>query len=305
MRLRQSKPISGRGREPRIAGKTASPAFSYYNNRPAEPVARKSSDRQAPNQVAQRQQLGSRFSLSQIPFWLLVVISVISLCKLIGLSTTPQVRVVGTTPVTKAYVRLTYVYVRAAQTQLSRSLTNRTKLTANVNGTARALEKQFPELQTVSIALPLMGSQPILYALVAQPSLVLQTTHGNYAVNGSGLVLAKLTTLPAGIPLVTDPSGIVLQPGTQFLPGSTVAFVQTVAYQFKAAHYAVANYVLPQASPYELDVHLENKPYSIRFNLQEEPVQQSGAALATLIKLGRTTPLEYLDVRVPERSYYK
>jgi hypothetical protein len=212
--------------------------------------------------------------------------------------------VLGKSAIANTYMQSSDIYTAAAQKLLASSITNRTKLTVDLNGTARSLEKQFPELQTVSLGVPLISNRPIVYVQVAQPSVIVQAGNGNYALNSSGLVLARVQTLPAGVPLLADQSGAVITPGKQYLPSSTVAFVQTTAYQLKAAHLSVNTFVLPSESPYELDARLGSKPYMVRMNLTADALTQSGAAIGTIQQLS-ADPNSYIDVRVPGRVYYK
>ena len=225
--------------------------------------------------------------------------------KVLFLSTSPKVVILGSTSVSSTYAQSAGVYAAAARAQLKSSVTSHSKLTVNLNGTSSALEHQFPELQAVSMTVPLVSNRPIVYVQVAQPSVIVQTGQGNYALNKSGIVLAKLHALPSGVPMVSDQSGGTPLPGKQYLASSTVAFVQTVAYQFAAAKLSVATFVLPSSSLYELDVRLDGKPYTVKCNLQGDPLVQSGAAIATLQQLSASQPVSYLDVRVPDRVYYK
>jgi hypothetical protein len=155
------------------------------------------------------------------------------------------------------------------------------------------------------LEVPFLSSRPVLYIQPADPSLVLQTTQGNYALNQTGLVLSRLTHVPANVPVAVDQSGLTPRPGKQVLPGSTVLFAETVAYQFKAAQLTISTFVLPANAPYELDVRLAGRSYAVRFNLQADALTQSGAAIATLQQLGSAVPSQYIDVRVPGRAYYK
>jgi len=280
------------------------PAFSYYSNRTPETPRERPQPRQEPSQTGKSRRL-PRMVGSQLPLWLLMALAVVCVFKVLALGTSPKVIVVGKSSVSANYLQSTDIYATAAHKLLTSSITNRTKLTVNLDGTARALEHEFPELQTVSLGVPLVGSRPIVYVQVAQPSVVLQTTHGNYALNKAGLVLAKLQSVPSGVPLVVDQSGTTPKPGKQFLPSSTVAFVQTVQYQLAAAHMSISTFVLPPGSPYELDVHLAGQSYAVRCNLQADALTQSGAAIAVIQKLGTVTPANYIDVRVPGRAYYK
>lgn len=294
----------GRARQARYEGRPG-PAFSYYANRPTEVTPRRSEQRQM-GQVGQPPK-PRRFIVrwTQIPMWLLGVLVLVSAAKLLLLDTTPRVVIVGASAVTKSYQQSTATYAQAAHRLLASSITNRTKLTVNVNGTARALEQAYPELQNVSVVLPLMGNHPIVYLQVAQPSVVLQTGGSSYAVSASGVVLAKLKTVPAGAPTLNDQSNIQVKTGEKALPGSTVGFIQMLVTQFAAAKVNVSTYVLPAAAPFEVDVRLDGKPFVIRCNLGGEAREQSGAAIAALDQLDSNTPGSYLDVRVPGRVYYK
>lgn len=247
-----------------------------------------------------------RISPSSVPFWLLVALAAVSAGKILWLSTNPKIIVLGKTPVSANYLQSSTVYEDAAHRLLAGSITGHSKLTVNVGGTVAGMERDFPELQNVSMGIPLINSRPILYLQLAQPSLVLQSSHGNYALNSSGIVLARLQSIPAQVPMVVDQSNAMPNPGKQFLPSSTVNFIQTVAYQLAAAKLTVSTFVLPAASPYEVDARLNGKPYVVRYNLQADALTQSGVTVAAIQHLGNaTTPGEYIDVRVPGRAYYK
>lgn len=302
---RKAKLEPEQGRDRRQVERTGgSPAFSYYNKRGGFEMR----ERREPGRVEQPETGKKRRlprSLAQVPFWGLMTLAAICLVKVLFLSTSPQVVVLGKTDVSATYLQTTTVYAEAAHKLLAGSITSHSKLTVNLNGTSVALERQFPELQAVSMTVPLVSSRPIVYVQIAQPSMVLQTGHGNYALNKSGFVLAKLHTIPSGVPLVVDQSGGSPRPGKQYLASSTVGFVQTVSYQLAAAKLNVSTFVLPSSSLYELDVRLDGQPYSIKFSLQGDALIQSGAAIATVQQLGSTTPTQYVDVRVPDRVYYK
>jgi len=280
------------------------PTFSYYASRTTTSGERAMREQNRP--VASDSKAPRRLSLTaRLPLSLLLVIAVVCAVKLLLLGTDPKVIILGKNTVSATYVQPSGVYEAAAQKVLRSSVANRVKLTASLSSTARSLEQQFPELSAVSVTLPLVGNRPIVYAEVAQPSVLLQSTSGTYALNKSGLVLARITTQPAGVPMLVDQSGVVPQPGKQFLPSSTISFVQTMHYQLTAAGHTVANFVLPRGNTYELDVRLDGKPFVIRCNIESDALVQSGAAIGTLQQLGATTPTSYIDVRVPGRVYYK
>jgi hypothetical protein len=104
---------------------------------------------------------------------------------------------------------------------------------------------------------------------------------------------------------LVEASGRQPEVGKQYLPASTVRFATTLVYELQNGKVAVDHLDLPSSSAYELDVFLSGKTYHMRFNLQEDAMQQSGAVLAVLQQLGSRSPAEYIDLRVPGRAYYK
>jgi hypothetical protein len=287
-----------------------SPAFSYYTSRVSEKPVERAPEKRTTEKREQRdteKEIGrsSRSLLAGLPFWLLLIIIVVCAGKILTLSTDPKIVIVGRTAASSSYVRSAATYEAAARKLLAGSITNRVKLTVDAQGVSQALKREFPELEDVSVSVPLINSRPLIYVQPADPSLVLQATQGNYALNRSGLVLAVLQSLPSGIPVVVDQSGLTPRPGRQLLPSSTVGFAQTVAYQLNAAHLVASAFVLPANSPYELDARLEGKPYMIRFNLEADALTQCGAAIATIQQLSGVNPSSYVDVRVPGKVYYK
>jgi len=284
-----------------------SPAFSYYSSRLAGPARQR-----IPNRQPQGAEKRSRLSLSlprgmaaNVSLWVFLAIAIVCAVKVLALSNTPKIVVVGKNSTTAGYLQSDGVYVAATQKLLAGSIMNHTKLTVDPGDVSQGLKREFPELLDVSLNIPLVGNRPVVYIQPAVPSLVLQSKHGNYLLNGSGDVLTRARSLPSGVPTIVDQSGLAPHPGRQVLPSGTVAFVRTVAYQFSAAHLTISTFVLPAGSPYELDVRLEGRPYVIRYNLEADALTQSGAAIATVDQLGSTTPANYVDVRVPGRVYYK
>ena len=305
-----------RGQEPdrRHVQRGGTPqAFSYYTSRVSEPVNRTSSARKAPSRTQEQPKVAAKPKqpikfkglLAGLPFWVLIAVAIVCAIKMLVLSDNPKIVIVGNYASSSNYAQPSSVYAAAAQKLLAGNIANRSKLTVDTNGVTQKLKKDFPELVAVSMSIPLVSNRPVVYIQPAEPSIVLQSTNGRYAIDGTGFVLTSVTSVPQGVPNVVDQSGIAPRPGIQLLPSSTVTFIKTVAYQFNAEHLNVSSFTLPVGSPYELDVYLMGKPYYVKFNLEADALTQSGAAVATIQQLGSTIPSSYLDVRVPGRIYYK
>jgi hypothetical protein len=287
------------------SGPIVNPAFSYYTSRMPDATARRLEQQRA--ETSDQPASKRPFSVpGQLSMWLLLALVGLCAIKLLVLGTDPKIIMLGRNDVSSHYIQPANVYEQAAHRLLGSSITNRTKLTVNMDGTAAELQRQYPELQAVSLTLPLIGNRPIVYVEAAQPSIMLQTSsHGTYALNASGLVLARVSSLPSGVPVVVDRTNASPVPGHRYLPGTTISFIKTISQQLAAANIPIATFVLPAGAPYELDVRIEGKPYTVRCNVVADALQQSGAVIGAIRKLGTTVPVEYIDVRVPGRVYYK
>lgn len=287
-----------------VSGKTQ-PVYSYYAGRPASEKTRTTPQVRnvSPANVTSRNRV--RF-LSTYSMVVLVCTVVVLICIVKLLAVTPNSKIMVSVSSDYPVSQLaTDSYAHTADGLLRGSLLNHSKLTLNSNGIASALQKQFPELTSVVVTVPLVGNRPVIYVAPSRPAFTLQAVSGLYSMDAKGYILSRLPSATAGLTLLKEASNRTPHPGTQYLASSTVSFSVTVAYELTQNGISVAYLDLPTSAPYELDAYVAAKPYHIRFNLQADAMQQSGAAVATLQQLGSTTPGQYLDVRVPERAYYK
>jgi hypothetical protein len=277
----------------------AAPMFAYRAKR-AEPQDANSG----------RQGSLGRFLLQRFGLIILLLALVVSLVNVLSLS--PEVRVMPLTAGSNAVLLHSQaVYQSAASQLLGSSIWNRNKITVNTARVDQQLLKQFPELSSASLTLPLFSKRPILYLQTLQPALILNAQDGSFVIDSAGKALlpaANLsTTIRLNLPLVTDQSGLNVMLDHQALTAADVSFIQTVVGQLAARQFTVSSMVLPAAAS-ELDVRLNGQPYLVKFNLQSgDARQQAGTFLATQSQLQsqKVTPGQYIDVRVDGRAYYQ
>ncbi|MGB4967816.1 MAG: hypothetical protein WBO35_06480 [Candidatus Saccharimonadales bacterium] len=196
------------------------------------------------------------------------------------------------------------VYQADATKLFSGSIFNRNKLTLDTRGTARKLIQKHPEIQQAVVSAPVFGAAPRVTLTLMKPVARLQTAGQTYGLDPTGHTLS-VAPADGSAPLVIDEANVIPIPGRRFLPIYTVKAITTISEQSSAAGLEVASITLPKSNPYELVVRLQKKPFYIRYNLQADVLQQSGAMIATIKHLGSGAPREYLDVRVPGKIYYK
>lgn len=187
---------------------------------------------------------------------------------------------------------------------LSASILNRTKLTVNTSGVATELQRRHPEIESVVVTVPFFGGRPTAYIAQSEAVFTIQQNASFYTLSASGYITGAITG-DLTLPLVKDETGEEVEIGKRLLPKSHVEFMRTVLYQFEQTDIKLTAFVLPANKAYEVNAQLEGKPYVVRFNFEEDALQQSGAAIAVIEQLGSTVPTAYIDVRVPGRAYYK
>ena len=299
--LRRQAPIMGQNR-----------TFSYYA---ARSQADFNTGREAAQDKPPLRRLPTRFQrLRKHSGWLagLVVFFGLVVYQL-QLSTMPKVVSLASSS-DVPFLQDSKVYQAAASAMFSESAANRNKLTVNASGIASRLQKRFPELQSVSVSLPVLGSTPTVYIRPAEPAMVLAATNGTFIVGENGRALAEAT---AGtnlsrlhIPSVTDQSGLGVKVGEQVLPRSATSFISTVSGQLNQQKITVQSMTLPAAAG-ELDVYISGKPYFAKFNVEkasaDNALQQVGTLIALLKQLDKQgkAPTQYVDVRLDGRAYYK
>ena len=243
----------------------------------------------------------------------LVVLALVLVIFEMQLSAVPKVVSLANTS-DAPFLQPTDVYQRAAAKLFQSTLANRNKFSVNAPAIEDSLRAQFPELKDVSVALPIFGHQPTVYLQPAGPAAILTNTNGTFVLdeNGRALIKANASTHLANfkVPTISDQSGLEIQLGKQALSSTTTKFIQEVIRQLQAHNIGIKAITLPAATS-ELDVYVNGKSYFIKFNLQDDqPLAadiQAGTFLALrnhLNKQGKT-PVQYIDVRLEGRAYYK
>jgi hypothetical protein len=303
---RPKKPVPG-PRHVTSAGHTA--AFSYRSLR-SETIA--STQRQSGSQATSvRPSTGGPRTFRHTIIGRVAIIIVVIAVGLYVLSLSTDVRVVALGTNTTLMHPLS-TYERGAHDELNGSIGNHIKLLIDTASLRTGLAKQFPELQDISVGIPLFGHRPIVYLTPAQPAFALLTTiNTSYIIdtNGRAIVAVDATHwLAMHLVPVKDLSGTVITVGQPTLSSGTVTFIRTIIQQLALKHLAISTFVLPVVAD-ELDMYIDGGHYFVKFNLHnnDSALQQVGTLLAVKHSLeGRgVTPSEYIDVRIDGRAYYK
>lgn len=216
---------------------------------------------------------------------------------------------VGEEAASKTFLRDRKVYEDAANAAFG-SLLNRNKITVNTNRISGDLERRFPELQAVTISLPVIGSKPVVYVHPSPPKLIFVAGGGTYLLDGKGRALITGNQVPSleslHVPVVNDQTGLPVELGSVVLPEATVSFIGEVVGQLNAKGITTTSLILPPGST-ELYVKMDGADYYVKYDLHGNAREEVGAYLAVrrYLEASGKVPNEYIDVRVVNKVYYR
>jgi hypothetical protein len=283
------------------------PIFSYHANRSVR-IGSMARNADEPQLDATSRPQPKHEWIKRLPSMaaMLVVLAIAVLCLQLG--NNPKVVTVKAGE-NQVFLRDRKVYTDAAHAAFT-PLFNSNKLTVNASKISADLQKQFPELKAVSVTLPIVGSQPVVYIQPATPKLLLVAKNGMYLLDNDGRALISGTQVPdlesLHVPIVNDQGGLSIELGHIALPRSTVSFITEVMGQLQAKGVTTTNLTLMTGST-ELQAHIAGVGYYVRFNLHGKAREETGAFLTAkqYLEASHKTPAEYVDVRVENKAYFK
>ena len=282
--------------------------FFYHSQRSIEPEPTKRQTLRNPLKPQTVSRVAS-FSLQRFGLLTVIIVTIISLINIVTLSSEPRIVLLGSNQI--GYLHTAAEYQKAAKLLFSKSFANSNKITIDSAGISEELARQFPELSNITIKLPLVSHDPIVYLSPNKVLIAITTANGlSYAIDSNGQVVGSINTngfYKLNLIDIQDESTSPIHIGQPILSTNTVIFIQTIIYQLEQRNITISNLVLP-ASASELDMNIVGQKYLVKFNLEDpEPLQEVGTFLAVqhYLQGQGVTPSHYIDVRVSGRAYYK
>lgn len=297
-------------RRPDISTDRARPAFSYHaqRQRSEDGVTRGRMKLDDSVRLESGWRHKARTIVSGNITWALATAALIGLLFLNSFVSVGDPKlVVHGTPEQRVLLDKTSAYSTEAGKILSSSPLYRLKLTADTDGFNETFIKKHPEIASARLEMPLIGQQPVVHITPAVPTMEFVSSRGEvYIVDKTGRIIQAAEPGALNIPRVQDQSSLKVQKGSQALSSRDVSFITRVHSQLSSKGLEVSGYIIPPASR-QLIVQIKGKPYTVKFTFEHDVLQQAGALIATQAKLDsmKVTPVEYIDVRVGDRVYYK
>lgn len=294
MRFRKAKP---QRRQPVADIGRPKPAFSYYAG---DTLQTKKDSVKSRKKEERHQVMWKR--LRSVPSLTAIGIILVSAVYSTTISTAATVKFAGD----QSSYRTLEDYRSSINKILDSSVWNKSKLTINTFKTEKAILANFPELDAVNVALPVIGRRPTIILHARKAAVLVSTRSKVYVLDMTGKVVAESNQLPSiqrdKLLSVDDKSGLELHVGSQAVTTSTITFILNIQAQLRDKKLEITQIVLPVA-PNEVDLYIKDLKYFIKTDATGDARMQIGGFLAA--KENGTQPVEYMDVRVEEKVFYK
>ncbi len=197
---------------------------------------------------------------------------------------------------------------------IDNSILSQTKITINTSDISRQIEAKLPEVDAAVITIPLSSHRPIVDIIGKSPKLLLINNAETYVIDDNGYSISKLSELTpdalnklAGLPIIKDETNVPIELGNRTITSETSLFIEQLAYQYKQKSVAIQEMTLPANKPNEIRVKSSTDNYYVKYVTIRPAREQFGAYQAVSKRLTEQgiSPVEYVDVRVQEKVYYK
>ena len=286
------------------------PAYNTYRARRS--IREENTNRITPEEQQRIRKSANSFAATLRRNWRFLAVAAIAIVVLflnLRVSPNPTIIKSGTWPVAALHSDQDYhTFVRS----LLQKPINSNKLTIEAKEIESATKQKFPELESVAITLPILGTTPAVHLQPYEPKLMLITDAGRlYALDATGRVIAAdndARTLAEKLKLqtVNDRGSSTFTVGDKALPASAVAVIDEFVAQLTVKQLAVTSTEIASGTNSVL-FRIDGESYFIRASLAEQGREQAGAYLAARdsLRADGKSPSEYVDVRVVSKVYYK
>lgn len=171
------------------------------------------------------------------------------------------------------------------------------------DGFVTKLQQTDPALRNVSVRRKWFHTI-IVTAALKQPSLGWSTGNQAYVLDRDGTVIGA-TNAVAPLPVVFDGSNIALQVGQKVVSTHFVEFASAIVPALNAVGISVTRLDIKDTT---LDLSAQtNKGYSLLFDTGRTVPEAIAdlQAVQRLLVIQKRTPLEYIDLRIAGKAYYK
>jgi hypothetical protein len=202
-------------------------------------------------------------------------------------------------------------YQKIVKDILSDNMRNRFKPLLMSKDIEDKILQSIPEAESVSVKSTFLGHDPEIKIYTSNYLAYFNQTGGqSLIISNSGRLLLPLSDTDYidnnDTPILENATGVIGEAGEQFMSPNEANTFDKLNNQYKKSENIKPSYVLSEI-PHELTVQEPGRGYVVKYLLEDDILQQFGALRAAEKRLQQTgqTPLEYIDVRIANKVFYK
>lgn len=184
---------------------------------------------------------------------------------------------------------------------------------ADRQAAAAAVQKQFPEIERISLSSRPLS--PVIQSEIRFRTPVFTWKDASNApqfVDQHGVLFSKNLDpgkQTADLIAIEDQSGVVLEEGSAVLTQNLIQFVGQLYAKIPQLYgkgASVSRVIIPRSTR-EVQIQVAGQPYLIKFNTSRDIEEQVGElkALLGFLQANSITPTQYIDLRVAHKAFYK
>lgn len=196
-------------------------------------------------------------------------------------------------------------YEKAVQDYFGTQPIERLRFLTNVDALTRYVQASAPEVQSIAMT----GSDGIgktnMTLTMRRPVAGWNVDGSQQYVDASGTAFKK-NYFPAPAVQIIDNSGVEVTNGQAVASNRFLGFVGRLVGLVKEKGYVAQQIIIPRGTTRQVELRVENIPYSLKFSIDRPAGEQAEDMARTLGYLGQKgiTP-EYVDLRVANKAFYK
>ncbi len=201
------------------------------------------------------------------------------------------------------------VLSQAADDYLDASFFRKFKVGINKAQLQEELEQLLPQYDSVKVDTSLFSNKVEIRAIERSPEVAYKLSgNESYLLDNEGVAYLQITTPVKGdLIKVADQTRIDVEVGDEVLARSTILFMNNFSKLLEQNTSLKINSFSINETPRLVTVSLNNAPYQLKLNTARGAGEQMQDLVLVLkhLKKSNITPVSHVDLRIPDKTFYK
>lgn len=202
-------------------------------------------------------------------------------------------------------------YRKGATEIIKSTVFNKSKLTFDYKKAEEDIKKKYPEVESVSITFDLVGRKPVFQMQIHSPAYLYEVLGVRWVIDNRGIAIGRQEDLKESFTeslktIIDESRDNNIKIGETLLAPSIVTYISTLENVLSKQLTVVESIYIP-ITPKEVDLVIRGENWRYKLNSEGEVTIQAGTLLAARATFNAdgVVPIDYVDLRVPEKVFWK